>query len=365
MSSLLTKCVAIALALCMLVGIGCSAEVNAATEPSKKPQSLLEGIGEVVSGGYITVNGIKNALYKEFADPDEAIADLYHQIPSYLATLANEYNLERLSSSNWTKYQESMYKLAESTTGLTEYTETSQDFRTLRAFFDMYENSTKNEEIVKLYTTISSERSSNYAELILLLPYTAPIVREYATKNTYRTGEAHISVEDAISYATQYATAPNTPTYYYFSNGDCANFASQILEQAGLTQDASTSEYSGWWHTRTSGFLGFGYTHKHSRSWTMADTFSKYMGIVFTTTSHLAFSENIEPGSIISADFDSDGDWDHVGFVTDKNLTIGSCGYYDYRVAQHSTNYHDWASTDTNGWDTIEADGGTYARVMN
>lgn len=365
MGSLLTKGISVVMALCLLVGIGCGVEAKAVAETSNKAQKLLDGIDEVIPGGHITVCGTENALYKEFSDPDEAIADLYCKIPSLLSTLADEYNLERLSNLNWMVYRDAMYKLVDSPDKPTTYTESSQDFRTLRAFFDIYENAAKNDEIVELFTTINTTRSNNYTELALLLPYTSPLAKEFAAQNVRRTDEMQISIEDAISYASQYATSPNTPTYYYFSNGDCANFVSQILEQAGLTQNVSTSEYSGWWHTRTSGFFGIGYTHKHSRSWTMADTLSKYMGVVFTTTSNLTISENIQPGSIISADFDSDGDWDHVGFVTDKNLTVGSCGYYDYRVAQHSSNYHDWASTDANGWDTIEADGGTYARIMN
>lgn len=103
-------------------------------------------------------------------------------------------------------------------------------------------------------------------------------------------------------------------------------------------------------------------THKHSISWIRADTFAKYMGVGYTTTSHSTFTNNIQKGDFIGADFGNDGDWNHMGFVTDKETTMSN-GYYDYKVAQHTSNYHEWTSSSNNGWDTIESDGGKYGRV--
>ena len=45
------------------------------------------------------------------------------------------------------------------------------------------------------------------------------------------------------------------------------------------------------------------------------------------------FSAVLNAGTIIGADFDSDGDWDHNAFVTTAESKVGSYGYYDYKVA--------------------------------
>ena len=56
-----------------------------------------------------------------------------------------------------------------------------------------------------------------------------------------------------------------------------------------------------------------------------------------------------------------DGDWDHVGFITQKDSSYSSTlGYYDYTVAQHTTNYVAKASTSTNNWDTLESSSTSY-----
>ena len=85
-------------------------------------------------------------------------------------------------------------------------------------------------------------------------------------------------------------------------------------------------------------------------------------GFSYTTTSNSSFSSIIQAGDFIAADFDSDGDWNHMGFVTDRKTTQSN-GYYDYRVAQHTSNYHEWTSSSKNGWENVGKDGGTYGRV--
>lgn len=50
-------------------------------------------------------------------------------------------------------------------------------------------------------------------------------------------------------------------------------------------------------------------------------------------------------------------------FVTKRDSSAGSSyGYIDYKVAQHTTDYHAWASSSTNGWETNNGKG-TYAIV--
>ncbi|MCI5825752.1 MAG: amidase domain-containing protein, partial [Arcanobacterium sp.] len=141
-------------------------------------------------------------------------------------------------------------------------------------------------------------------------------------------------------------------SFYYFRNGDCANFISQILEAGGVKQIYFSDPAKGWWHTTGNPhFPIIGSEHRHSESWSMADTFARYMGVSFTTTNHLAFSTRVNKGSIIGLDFEKDGDWDHLGFVVDSERYKGSYGFYDYKVAQHTSNYLAWASTSINNWD--------------
>ena len=107
-------------------------------------------------------------------------------------------------------------------------------------------------------------------ELAMLLPCTEPLVQEFMESKKHAivpyAGAAY-DVDDAVNYAITYATDPNTPTYYYFNNGDCANFTSQILENAGVSQIVYDDVAKGWWHKREKGFLGIGYKHTHSQSW--------------------------------------------------------------------------------------------------
>ncbi|MEG0576879.1 MAG: hypothetical protein RR500_03395 [Bacilli bacterium] len=58
-----------------------------------------------------------------------------------------------------------------------------------------------------------------------------------------------------------------------------------------------------------------------------------------------------------------DGSWDHIAYVVADNHYVGNYGYYDYRVAQHTTNYVAWTSSSTNNWEHIGSQGGTYGRV--
>lgn len=324
---------------------------------------VLENVGKIVDGGQIYVNGEKNKLYRVFADEDEAITDIKTKVPNLLATLADEYNLADLSNANWSDYRDAMFMLFDSENKPTDYNESNSDFITLRAFFDIYENADKNIEILEIsnslnYTRISTPLNSELnEELALLLPYTEPLAQEFMeSKEPSIVPYASYNVTNAINYANKYATSPNTPTYYYFSNGDCANFTSQILENAGVSQIVYSDVAKGWWHKREKGFLGIGYKHTHSQSWSMADTFARYQGVMYSTTSHSSFKSNISKGSFIVADFQNDGDWDHCGFVTDKNSS-------DYKVAQHTSNYNAWASSSTNSWDTIGSNKGKYGRV--
>lgn len=340
-------------------------ENNAINKPETNIATVLTTVGKVIDGGQVIIDGKENNLYREFANKNEAITDIKEKVPTLLSVLSTEYNLAPLTDENWKEYKDAMFMLFDSENKPENYDESNIEFRTLRAFFDIYENSEKNEQIlekVQVLKYVQFNRSLNKEideELALLLPYTEPYARAFieTKKNDIvpYAGAAY-DVTKAVNYANKYATNPNKPTYYYFSRGDCANFASQILENAGVSQIVYNDVGKGWWHKRETGFLGIGYKHTHSQSWSMADTFARYQGIMYSTTNHNSFKANISKGSFIVADFDNDGDWDHCGFVTDKSSS-------DYKVAQHTSNYNEWASSSKNGWDNIGGDGGKYARV--
>ena len=78
-----------------------------------------------------------------------------------------------------------------------------------------------------------------------------------------------------------------------------------------------------------------------------------------------SFSTNIVPGDIIALDNESDGSWDHLGFVDQTGTYNDYNGKYykDFKVAQHTYDYCAWASTSTNGWDEMEDQGATYGIV--
>jgi len=68
-------------------------------------------------------------------------------------------------------------------------------------------------------------------------------------------------------------------------------------------------------------------------------------------TSFKTFSNKVSKGKFIAYDSEADGKWNHVAFVT----AIGSqkSNYRDFKIAQHTKNYHAWVSSDTNGWENV------------
>ena len=96
------------------------------------------------------------------------------------------------------------------------------------------------------------------------------------------------------------------------------------------------------------------------------------MGVGFTTHDNFDFSVNIQRGDFVSLDVDNDGDWDHMGFVTNVDFMYEDGYHYqenetgkylDYKIEQHCDNYNAWASEEVNHWDEQEGDGARYGRV--
>ena len=97
------------------------------------------------------------------------------------------------------------------------------------------------------------------------------------------------------------------------------------------------------------------------------------------TTSFRTFSATVRSGDYISVDMGDDGKWDHCGFVTDWNNTEKTYNYtfpnssstitmkyHDFKIAQHTSDTHDWVSSSRINWEAAgpeAASRGRYALV--
>lgn len=341
---------------------------------------ILDSIGGITIKQQLIVEGESFDLLPTFDDPTHALTAIKEKASTVLSALQKAYGLEELSGSNWKDYYEGLTEMLGRDDCPEWYSEDNHELMALRAFFDIYENDEDNADIracaeqladaKKLHLDNEEEAIGN--ELALLLPDQSILHQRSAECDALidsvsevkaSTGKAMsgYNTTKAISYAKRHATSINSHVYAYFKNGDCTNFASQILEQAGIKQVPNSSVYKGWWHKRRITPRSIA-VHTHSNSWTVADTFCRYMGVGYKTRNHVAFSKNIKAGDFIAADWTSDGRYDHVGFVAAKGQKTPQ-GYYDYLVAQHTSNYLRWASSSGNGWDQAIRAGGTLARI--
>jgi len=207
---------------------------------------------------FVVINGENNPLYKTFKSRPEAIKKIKEEIPDFLTTLSQKYNLFPLSIDNWLLYFEAMNEYLNSeTVSEKEY----EEYVILRRFFDIFENTDKNNTILDYISNVPGYEQS--ADLSLMMPFYSPVAQRL--NNQILSQPSLLAVFDkeaSRDYAITYATSPNTPTYYYFSRGDCANFVSQILEAGGVKQEVYDSVHLGWWHKRKK--VLWWYEHEHS-----------------------------------------------------------------------------------------------------
>lgn len=324
--------------------------------------SQVMGITSSISvRDYINVNNDKVPLYCTFENKTEAISQIKIEVAELLNKIKQVYNLQELNTSNWKQYKEKANQY------INEYDAVDNDnenYSKLLLFFDIYENDEQNEEIKNYNKTKRTIGIDD--ELAVLLPYDseAKAVQEFNTKalnfsNSSKMLRAY-NVNNAIVYANAHATNPNKSGYGYFATGDCTNFTSQILEAAGVGQAVYDSEYSGWWHKNNNG------KHTYSVSWIRANTFARYMGIGMRTNNHWDFSASLQKGDFIGFDRAGDGDMDHNAFVVDRDNYAGNyngMNYFDYKVAQHTSNYCAWASSSKNNWEALEDYTCIFARI--
>lgn len=368
------KLLALLIMLAIIV-IPVSIALGAENETNNNEMSIkseFDKIFEQKIGETIQLRGMDNTMLVEFAYQEKALNKVKEKCANIIGEIKNFYGLDELSEKNWEVYYTSLITILDDSKDRLNISEGDYEYRLLSAFFDIYENKFKNDKIRNLLIydlnaiEFTDNEEQNIEEIIAEnLPYDASFSKEYFSKieeiEKAKVSRATFNVDMAVVYASNYATYPNEPSYYYFSNGDCTNFVSQILEAGGVSQEVYDSSYSGWWHKYNP--KAWFDKHTHSRSWTKADVFARYMGVSMTTNSHRHFSKSLKRGSIIGYDRQSDGDWEHMAFVTSTDGYEGSYGYYDYKVAQHTSGYNAWTSKEENHWEDIGKNGGTYGRI--
>ena len=188
-----------------------------------------------------------------------------------------------------------------------------------------------------------------------LIDFSLGNVNQQIQQLTY-SKNANFNVAKGVAYANKYAVNQNT-YFRYFKNADCTNFVSQIKRAGGVADyfsyltggSDSTFDYDKSWC-----YIGY---HSYGKRWTVADRFAKFFGVKYTTTNFYTFSTKVKKGSFISYDITSDGSWDHMAFVTAKSSTkktTEGVTYYDFKVAQHTTNYNYYVSNSKNNWEKLK-----------
>lgn len=201
---------------------------------------------------------------------------------------------------------------------------------------------------------------------VTLTPQIAELMAETSDVGTEKYGEnGKFSVTKGVEYAAKWGKKDtyNKAKYGRCSGGDCTNFTSQIKHEGGVPLYNGNRPYSSPWKYYK---YGKGKINWSGR-WANADKFgkffgekSKYKGGSYTETKRyqafVNFSKAVKKGSFIGYCKTSDGDWDHMGFVTEVTNNYKSYHgykYRDFRVAQHSDGYNALVSSSTNGWENM------------
>ena len=326
-------------------------------------------VGSVIFPDALKVDNKNIELYCVYDNKKSVLEEASKKYALAVDFVRKNYQIDELNESTWEKFRQSMRNVS------IDYPDIDSkilyQIASLESVFDIYENDSVNDyikELVSLRNTNIKLASEVSFDIDLETPhYSEKLVTNQ--KPSLKVG-ASLNVAAATNYANTYATSPNTSSYYYFNNGDCTNFMSQILEAAGVSQVVYDSEYSGWWH-KTQQIL-FYTKHTHSRSWTMANTFANYMGVTVRTTNISTWANGLNQGDFVALDFTNDGSFDHMGYVTAKSSTNtamvddavnGVCfNIPDVKIAQHTSNYNKWISDSGNNWET-SYNSGAYGRI--
>lgn len=359
-------------------------EENMTTESENSPFELpncLEDVGDASIKQSLNINGHTYQLLPTFNDKVSALNAISSETDDILSILQEVYELDALSDKNWSDYKAALESILSDNAYADQINESNQNVYKLRAFFDIYENDDDNAQMLELAeemalsnagsTDISSAETME--EITSLLPDQSVLSNSIDNDSSTEaksenkdistaslSSSTKFNISNAVSYALKYAVNYNKSSYEYLRGADCTNFASQILYAGGVKQRESIYIDKTWWHKKKT--VSGKTKHSYSSTWINAHNFTRFAGIDFKTNSILYFSKNLKKGDFIAGDWASDGKWDHLGFVVAKsNKNVG--GYYNFRVAQHTTNYLAWASSSTNEWEKAGKNGGTYGRM--
>lgn len=281
----------------------------------------------------IIINGKTITFYPTFKDADKAYDAILKEFENLILELRQENNLIEFNVNSLTAYHNILLnKLA---SGVKLDKESFKLYTYLEAYLIKAEND-KIREIYSEYKLTNNEMLLQ--ELDLLTPYTSEKV--YERERTFGT----FYVNGAVAYANRYAYTPN-PSYAYYQDGDCANFASQIVHSGGIPIYNNGNFETGW--------------YPGSATWIRANRFANWYGIWNYNRKHEWFANNVSRGDFVALDYGSNGSWDHIGFVTEKADYVGTwtdrngitSQYKDYRIAQHTANNNCWAAESCNNWD--------------
>jgi hypothetical protein len=332
------------------------------TKPFKSSAEIKD-LGSISYAEAINVNGSTYNLYPTFDDPNKALAAVSEFTGEILSGMQVLYGLPAFDENSWLSYQK---KITSYTDYLAKiYSKGDKKFLLhkmipkLVGFFDIYENTAENYRILSSLQKNSEETGQDIfsvadasvtTEVLKALPYdnAFPVISEGDTSMV----ALAYSTSNAISYATTWATSHNPVYANYGDDADCTNFVSQIKYAGGTAINYTGNQNTGWW-------FSFDYTKQSSRSWRIANDFRSYFGVRSNTFSFNTFSDRVAAGSYIGVDYENDGSWDHMGFVTATSTTqytTNGVTYYNFKVAQHSSDYHAWVNSNTNGWDAIHLD---------
>lgn len=329
---------------------------------------LLKQFGKIDREQAVVIEGKINPLYCTFANEDYALRQLRSRVPNTLDLISSKYSLKEINKSNIVEYKNILNSLSDDS----EFFQNNDELQNLKSFIDIYEGYSRNKKLLEKVETLKNKdklSKEDKIEIGMLLPYYAPLAIEASSYMQEQLGALRSALPDlnaAVRYAERYAWTPNANEYgvakqKFIIDADCTNFASQILHASGVSQVVYGNENYGWWHRKN--WLG---GHDYSISWINADVFARYMGVGYTTTNHRSFAQNIIVGDFIAFDRESNGTWDHMGFVTYRDNSerwYNGKYYQNYIVAQHTSNYNMWVSEEQNHWEFIGDNNGRYGRV--
>ncbi len=340
-------------------------------EVAEEISSYME-YGNVVARNTLLFGKQVIDLYVEFENETVALNNFIKDNVDVLSYLKETYELDNITSSNFNEY----YSKFKSSLENNPWYNSDEIIYKFDSFMDIFENKEKNDEIINVVNSMSkrqrallNENEYNYdmLNLTILLPSYSNLstkgndflLKQKSNEISTR-ALSETNLTNAINYAKLNATSPNVTNYKYYADADCTNFASQILEAGGKSQIVTSSESTGWWHIKTV-VSDRVTTHDHSLSWIRADKFAKYMGIFSNHTTITSLAKNVKAGDFIAKDSSKDGDYDHIGFVTLKDSSLqlyededGNVrSYINFKVAQHTSNYHRWVSDDGNDWEKM------------